>query len=100
SEGDTIRISRDLSPSGTTICIEDTGVGIAEADLKRLFKADTFTKRGTRDEQGTGLGLLLAKDFIEKNHGRIWAESRQGEGSRFYFSLPHAEVKEAGAPTA
>lgn len=100
SEGDTIRISRDLSPSGTTICIEDTGVGIAEADLKRLFKADTFTKRGTRNEQGTGLGLLLAKDFIEKNHGRIWAESRQGEGSRFYFCLPHAEGKEAGVPSA
>ncbi len=92
SDGDEIRVSGEVSGDYTTICIADTGVGIPEADLKRLFKADTFTKRGTNDEQGTGLGLLLAKDFIEKNHGRIWVESRYGEGSSFYFSLPKAQV--------
>ena len=91
-EGDVIRVSGQVTVDLTTICISDTGVGIPEADLKRLFKADTFTKRGTNDEQGTGLGLLLAKDFIEKNHGRIWVESRYGEGSSFYFSLPNTKV--------
>ncbi|HEY0896690.1 MAG TPA: histidine kinase N-terminal 7TM domain-containing protein, partial [Sphingobacteriaceae bacterium] len=92
SDGDAIRVSGEVSDDSTTICVSDTGVGIPEADLKRLFKADTFTKRGTNNEQGTGLGLLLAKDFIEKNHGRIWVESRYGEGSSFYFSLPNGQI--------
>jgi signal transduction histidine kinase len=89
NEGDSIRVSREQSMDYTTVCISDTGIGIKESDMNRLFKADTFTKRGTRNEQGTGLGLLLAKDFVEKNHGRIWVESQPGEGSNFYFSLPN-----------
>jgi len=86
---DTIRVSSEAGETHTTICIADTGVGISDPDIDKLFKADTFTKRGTMNEQGTGLGLLLAKDFIEKNQGRIWVHSELGKGSEFYFTLPN-----------
>jgi signal transduction histidine kinase len=47
--------------------------------------------RGTKDEKGTGLGLVLCKDFVEKNDGKIWAESEEGNGTTFFFTLPLAE---------
>ena len=47
-----------------------------------------LSKQGTADEKGTGLGLILCKEFVEKQHGIIWAESKIGEGSDFFFTLP------------
>ncbi len=70
------------------VCIADTGVGISEKNIDKLFANKGFTQKGTSGEKGTGLGLTLCKDFIEKNGGRIWVESKEGEGSRFYFTLP------------
>lgn len=70
------------------ICIRDEGVGISESDLKKLFEMETFTTRGTDNEQGTGLGLLLCKDFIEKNNGSIWVESELSKGSKFCVEIP------------
>jgi len=72
----------------TRLCVEDDGVGISEEDLIKLFEIETFTTRGTDNEQGTGLGLLLCKDFIEKNNGRIWVESALLKGSKFFIELP------------
>lgn len=72
----------------TTICIKDNGVGIKEDDVPKLFGLENFTTRGTEDEKGTGLGLILCRDFIERNGGLIWAESIVGEGSKFCFKLP------------
>ncbi len=74
-----------------TVSVIDEGVGIEPADTKKLFKTKhNFTTKGTDGEEGTGLGLLLCKEFIEKNQGKIWVESTPGQGSRFSFTLPVA----------
>jgi signal transduction histidine kinase len=73
------------------VSVADTGVGIPPGVIGKLFRIDAkHTTKGTADEKGTGLGLILCKEFIEKNNGRIWAESEPGKGSVFYFSLPIA----------
>jgi signal transduction histidine kinase len=59
-----------------------------EKNLNKLFGAETFTTQGTDREKGTGLGLLLCKDFVYKNNGKIWVESIIGKGSEFYFTVP------------
>lgn len=71
------------------LTIEDNGVGIREEDLDKLFRIDTnFTTNGTNNEMGTGLGLILCREFVEKNNGKIWVESQEGKGSKFKFTLP------------
>ncbi len=71
------------------LSIKDTGVGMDEKTLSKIFKLDmTFSLPGTKNEKGTGLGLNLCKEFIEKNEGKIWAESKPGEGSEFFISIP------------
>jgi len=70
------------------ISINDTGVGMNSATLDQLFRIDVHhTSRGTKGETGTGLGLVICKEFIEKNNGKIWVESKLGEGSSFKFTL-------------
>jgi signal transduction histidine kinase len=69
--------------------VSDTGVGIGEEQLNKLFKLDkTSSSRGTDDEVGTGLGLIICKEFIESHQGKIWVESIPKEGSTFYFTIP------------
>lgn len=69
--------------------VQDTGCGISEEDQAKLFHSDThFTKYGTANEEGSGLGLLLCKDFAMKNGGDLFVESEVGVGSIFSFSLP------------
>jgi signal transduction histidine kinase len=87
--GGTIRISSELSDKNTVIVrISDNGMGIQEKNIARIFRIDTsYTTLGTNDEKGTGLGLLLCKEFIERNGGKIWVESEPGKGSDFYFTL-------------
>lgn len=71
------------------IQIEDNGVGISEEDLLKLFKIEEkINSKGTKGETGTGLGLILCKEFIEKNRGEIWAKSEIGKGSCFIFTIP------------
>ncbi|TAH18754.1 MAG: hypothetical protein EAZ08_10480 [Cytophagales bacterium] len=71
------------------IGVRDSGIGMTEEQLQKLFNRNThFTTRGTKDEKGTGLGLLLCKEFIEKDGGRIWVESRPNQGSTFFVELP------------
>ena len=72
--------------------VSDNGIGIAPERLGKLFDIAQFhTTRGTQNEKGTGLGLLLCKEFIEKHGGKIWVESEPGKGSTFYFSIPYQE---------
>jgi signal transduction histidine kinase/ligand-binding sensor domain-containing protein len=69
--------------------IHDNGVGITAANQQKLFKIDSnFSNKGTDGEEGTGLGLIICKEFIEKNSGRIWVKSELGKGSSFFFTVP------------
>lgn len=74
------------------ICIADTGIGISKQSLESLFSLDMISTRGTANEKGTGLGLLLCKEFVEKNNGTIEAESEENQGSKFYFTLPKSNL--------
>jgi two-component system sensor histidine kinase/response regulator len=70
------------------ISISDTGVGIAPMNLEKVFKIDfKLSSLGTNKEKGTGLGLILCKEFVEKQGGMIWVESELGKGSVFTFTL-------------
>ncbi len=69
--------------------VSDTGIGIPAQDIEKLFQPDVYFKtKGTAKESGTGLGLILCKDFIEKNGGKIKVISKEGKGSTFSFTLP------------
>jgi signal transduction histidine kinase len=69
--------------------VQDTGVGMTPATLQSLFELGSKTSTlGTAKEKGTGLGLILCKDFVEKNGGTIHVESTEGVGSKFYFTVP------------
>jgi PAS domain S-box-containing protein len=71
------------------VSVSDTGIGMTPETIGRLFKIETsFTTRGTGNEKGSGLGLLLCKEFVERHGGEIRAESEPGKGSRFSFTLP------------
>jgi len=71
------------------ISVKDTGFGMSSEILKSLFRIESrMVTKGTNNEIGTGLGLILCKDFIEKNNGTIWVTSEEGTGSCFYFTLP------------
>jgi signal transduction histidine kinase len=72
-----------------TFYVKDTGVGIPIDTIENLFRIDVnVTNIGTEGEVGTGLGLILCKEFIEKHGGKIWVESEVGKGTTFYFSIP------------
>jgi signal transduction histidine kinase len=69
--------------------LQDTGLGMSEENMNNLFKIEKrMSMKGTNNEMGTGLGLILCKDLIEKNNGKIWVTSKEGVGSTFYISLP------------
>jgi signal transduction histidine kinase len=71
------------------ICVKDNGVGITGELRDKIFSMENVcTSKGTSGETGTGLGLIICKDFVEKNSGRIWVESELGEGSKFFFTVP------------
>ncbi len=92
-EGGEITVGVINSSTDSTTCyIKDSGIGMNESIKAKLFRIDdTITNRGTADEAGTGLGLILCKEFIEMHGGKIWAESEVGSGSTFYFTLPVAK---------
>ncbi|WP_426668611.1 tetratricopeptide repeat-containing sensor histidine kinase [Mucilaginibacter sp. McL0603] len=70
------------------LSIKDTGVGMSEKQLNKLFKSKVDSGTGTNNESGTGMGLLFCKDLIEKCNGKIWVESTLGQGTEFFFTLP------------
>jgi signal transduction histidine kinase len=77
------------SKSEFEFSIRDTGVGIKSDDIDKIFSIDVnFSTTGTANETGTGLGLMLCKEFIERHKGKIWVESKINEGSNFRFTIP------------
>ena len=77
------------------VAINDTGIGIKDEDKEKIFKIDSnFTTSGTSKEKGSGLGLILSKEFAERNNSRIWFESEEGKGSTFYFSIMKKNSKD------
>lgn len=89
NEGSEIFVSVEEKDGEALVSVQDHGCGIDEEGQKKLLHTDThFSTFGTNSEEGSGLGLLLCKDFVEKNGGRLWFTSVKGEGSTFYFSIP------------
>jgi signal transduction histidine kinase len=77
--------------SDIVVSIKDTGIGISPEIQKIIFeKTAGYSTRGTANEKGTGLGLILCKEFVEKNGGKIWLESEVGKGSTFFFTIKKA----------
>lgn len=70
------------------IIVKDSGIGIAPENQAKVFSTIYYSTIGTRNEKGCGLGLPLSKDFVERNHGRIWFHSQQNKGTSFHFTLP------------
>jgi signal transduction histidine kinase len=92
SKGGVITIDCEKLGDRLKVSITDTGVGIKPEVIDNLFRIDVnVSTKGTDNEKGTGLGLLLCKEFVEKNEGRISVRSTLGEGSTFYFTIPIAE---------
>ncbi|GAP15244.1 PAS/PAC sensor signal transduction histidine kinase [Longilinea arvoryzae] len=88
--GGSIQIRGWLQENDIILAISDTGVGIAEEDLKRIFERFYKADRA-RSGGGTGLGLSIARHLVESHGGRIWAESEIGKGSTFFISIPPAQ---------
>ncbi len=87
------RIDIDVTESGdcTLVSIKDNGKGISKEIQKKLLKSDEYvTTYGTRNEKGSGLGLILCQEFIKMNKGRFWFESQEGIGTTFFFTLPRS----------
>ena len=84
-----IKIGLKSDRNAIYISVVDSGVGMSENLIKNLFKVNhNISTKGTQNETGTGLGLLLCKDFVERHSGKIWVESQIGVGSSFHFSIP------------
>lgn len=87
-EGGRVDVTTARSDGEVRIAVADTGPGIAPGDEKRIFEEFQQTDVGTRQQEGTGLGLALSKRLVELHGGRIWVESEMGKGSTFVFTLP------------
>ncbi len=95
NSGGTISISyrQAEAPRFIEVCVKDTGVGISKENMAKMFNIESkFTSEGTAGEKGSGLGLSLVKEIIEKHGGKIWVESEVGKGSEFKFTLPKASA--------
>ena len=99
--GGNINVSVTPGTKQVEISISDNGVGMDEEKIKTLFKVDSnATTLGTANEKGSGLGLILCKEFVEKHNGKIWVESEVGRGSVFKFTLPLNNLNEWELKTA
>jgi len=89
-EGGKVAVTCTEAEGRVILSVHDTGVGIPPEQQAKLFKmGEVYTTEGTREEKGTGLGLLLCKQLVEKNEGRISIDSTPGEGTTISVDLPH-----------
>ena len=88
-KGGSVLVQADAESNFLNFSVTDTGVGMDETRLNKLFKIDkNSSSRGTDDEVGSGLGLIICKEFVEAHQGKIWVESTLGKGSKFCFAIP------------
>ena len=88
-ENGEIEISCILENDYLVVEVKDNGVGMSDENYSKLFNLDAgFSSLGTHNEKGTGIGLVLCKEFIDRHQGEIWASSKLGSGSSFFFKLP------------
>jgi len=95
-ENDTIEISAGQQDAyNHIISVKDTGTGMSDEQLNKLFKSKVNSKAGTNNESGTGMGMLFCKDLVERCSGKIWVTSKQGQGTEFSFTIPTGILKES-----
>jgi signal transduction histidine kinase len=90
-ENGTVTIGAEMDSNALTVSVKDTGPGIFAAMQEKLFQK--FSKLGGKEtlaNEGHGLGLAIVKSVVDAHQGRVWVESKEGEGSTFLFALPHA----------
>ena len=86
-----VEVKTIVEDQNVEISVSDTGIGMTNETISKLFRIDAdISTKGTENEKGTGLGLFLCKEFVEKHGGKIWVESESGKGSIFKFTLPIA----------
>ena len=90
STGGSVDVTATRANGEVRVSVADTGPGIAEDDLGRIFEEFQQTEAGASQHEGTGLGLALSKRFVEMHGGRIWCDSEVGKGSTFVFTIPAA----------
>jgi len=89
ASGGNILVNAEQGDEEIKICVVDTGIGMNIQQIKSLFVAEkAYTNHGTDGEKGSGLGLLLSKDFVEMNKGQLTVTSKWGKGSTFCFTIP------------
>lgn len=89
SPGGLVKVETKQVESIIQVLVKDNGTGISEENLQKLFRIDVkYKTTGTSGEKGTGLGLILCKEFVEKNGGKMTVESTINQGSTFGFTLP------------
>ncbi len=88
--GDKIKLSAESVSDRVKICVKDNGMGITPENLEKLNQGISFTTRGLNNESGTGLGLILVREYVRKNNGSIEIESHVGMGTTFCLFLPKA----------
>ncbi|NLT49488.1 MAG: hypothetical protein GXX85_01055 [Ignavibacteria bacterium] len=92
--GGKIDIKVELNDENILIKVKDTGVGMEQGKINKLFQIDqNVSSAGTQNEEGSGLGLILCKEFIHLNKGEISVKSQQGKGTEFSFTLPKYQEK-------
>ncbi len=101
--GGQISIFYKLNEDELEIGVRDTGIGISREQVEKIYDANFYSTNGLNEEKGNGLGLMLCREFIEKNNGKLWIESKVGAGSTFFFTLPlykdsHASISSNTTP--
>ncbi len=89
-ENGEVSLGVDVKNETVEVFVKDSGMGISKENINQLFGGNYFTTKGTANESGTGLGLMLCKEFLHKNGGEIFVKSEEGKGSVFSFTLPKA----------
>ncbi|WP_185957370.1 tetratricopeptide repeat protein [Gracilimonas mengyeensis] len=90
-EGGRIQVESKEEDCSVIVSVRDNGVGIPEAEQHKIFNSNSWTRSGTKKEKGSGFGLSMTKDFVERMGGEIWFESKEAKGTTFYIELPKGE---------